>query len=158
MNEFWHMGLTVSDMSRSIAFYRDVVGMEVVRGPFTGGGAGSDDLMQNPGLELQVCWLRHGTFLFQLLQYTKKAGIVLELHHNNVGSPHFSFVIDDVEAKYADIRDHHPDLVLASPIADMETGKSFYVEDPDGLPVEFWEWYEVPSDPVRPEGGPEPLS
>ena len=114
--------------------------------------------MQNPGLELQVCWLRHGTFTFQLLEYTKKAGDVLDLHHNNVGSPHLSFVIDDVEAKYADIHDRHPELVLASPIADMETGKSFYVEDPDGLPVEFWEWYEVPSDPVRPIGGPDPLS
>jgi catechol 2,3-dioxygenase-like lactoylglutathione lyase family enzyme len=150
---FWHMGLTVSDMERSLVFYRDVVGMEVVRGPFSGGGAGPDQLMQNPGLALDVCWLRHGNFLFQILEYTAQKGSVLDLHHNNVGSPHLSFIVADVDAEYARLQ-ARGDVTLASPVTNMGSGRSFYAEDPDGLPVEFWQWTE-PGDPVRAIGGPD---
>jgi len=59
---FWHVGLTVSDLERSVAFYCDVAGMEVVRGPFVPQRAGFGDLMQNPGLEMRVCWLRDSGF------------------------------------------------------------------------------------------------
>ena len=154
MDRFWHVGLTVSDMDRSLEFYRDVVGMEVALGPFDGGGGGSGQLMQNPGLKLKVCWLRHGPLLFQILQYTAKQGSVLDLHHNNVGSPHLSFVIDDVEAKFAEVS-ARGDVVIASPLTEMGAGtaRSFYCEDPDGLPVEFWQWNEAPEDPVMPIGG-----
>jgi catechol 2,3-dioxygenase-like lactoylglutathione lyase family enzyme len=150
------MGLTVSDMERSLTFYREVVGMDVALGPFESGGAGPDELMQNPGLRVKVCWLRHGTFLFQLLEYTRNRGSVLDLHHNNVGSPHLSFVVDDVAGKYAEL-EARGDVVLASPIADMGRARSFYAEDPDGVPVEFWQWNEIPEDPVMPIGGPRVL-
>src|SRR5215471_1707031 len=115
MDRFWHMGLTVSDMDRSLEFYRDVVGMEVALGPFESGGAAPGQLMQNPGMRLKVCWLRHGTFMFQILEYTRNKGSVLELHHNNVGSPHLSFVVDDVDAKLASVR-ARGDVVIASPL------------------------------------------
>jgi lactoylglutathione lyase len=151
--QFWHMGVTVSDLERSLTFYRDVVGMELVSGPTRGEGAGPAQLMQNEGMIVNVAWLRHGAFLFQILQYLEKGGSVLDLHHNNVGSPHLSFVVDDVDAMWTMVQ-ARGDVVVASPLTDMGRARSFYVEDPDGLPVEFWQWNEPPADPVAPVGGP----
>jgi catechol 2,3-dioxygenase-like lactoylglutathione lyase family enzyme len=154
MSNFWHMGLTVSDLDRSLAYYRDVVGMELLLGPYDGGGAGMAELMHNPGLEVRYCWLGHDGLKLQLLEYTAQAGTVLELQHNNVGSPHLAFVVDDVDAKRAEVIRDHPEVAIDSPIVDMGVSRTFYTLDPDGLPVEFWQWKVVPADPVMALGGP----
>ena len=43
----------------------------------------------------------HLSLLFQLLEYVENAGKKLELQHNNIGSPHLSFVVEDLDAKFA---------------------------------------------------------
>jgi catechol 2,3-dioxygenase-like lactoylglutathione lyase family enzyme len=132
---WWHVGLTVSDMDRSLAFYRDVVGMEVTADDrHLDNRAFFDPLTNNPGTQLRVAWLTDGTFVLQLVQYLAKGGDTLEPQHNKVGSPHLSFYVPDVRAKRDEI-EARGDVVITSEVIGE---RSFYVVDPDGVPVEFF--------------------
>ncbi len=47
------------------------------------------------------------------------------------------FLVTDVEAKFAEVS-ARGDVTITSKITDIVAGaRSFYVEDPDGVPVEF---------------------
>jgi catechol 2,3-dioxygenase-like lactoylglutathione lyase family enzyme len=139
MAAFWHCGLTVSDIGRSIAFYRDVVGMTEGQS-IASANAQFARLVGIPGAELRTVFLISGGFTLQLIQYTRGGGEALELGHNRIGSPHLSFFVPDIEAWHAAIA-QRGDVPITSPIVTNEraTIRSFYVADPDGVPVEFVE-------------------
>ena len=132
-----HMGLTVRELARSVDFYRDVVGM-AVSSEFAGRNDWFDELTNNPGAELRVAHLRLGSFELQLIEYT--AGGAEEeavIAHNRIASPHLCFLVTDVDAKFAEVGERG-DVRVTSDVTDIVAGaRSFYVEDPDGVPVEF---------------------
>ncbi len=132
-----HVGLTVADMAAAVAFYRDVVGM-TVSSEFVGHNDWFDELTSNPGAELCVTHLRLGAYELQLIEYL--AGGHAEpapIAHNRVGSPHMCFLVTDVEAKFAELTERG-DVTITSDVIDIAAGaRSFYVADPDGVPVEF---------------------
>ena len=53
-----HVGLTVTDLGRSVAFYRDVVGLEVQVERFRTGGEWFDKLTENSGAVIHGAMLR----------------------------------------------------------------------------------------------------
>jgi catechol 2,3-dioxygenase-like lactoylglutathione lyase family enzyme len=132
---WWHVGLTVSDMDRSLIFYRDVVGLELTADDHhLDNRAFFDPLTNNPGSQLRVAWLTDGKFILQLVQYLAKGGETLSPLHNKVASPHLSFLVPDVHAKRAEIEARGDVIITSQVIGD----RSFYVVDPDGVPVEFY--------------------
>ena len=52
MADLFHIGLTVKDIERSIAYYRDIAGM--IRADFRGGSKEFDTLTNNTGAKLKV--------------------------------------------------------------------------------------------------------
>ena len=131
-----HIGLTVSDVERSVGFYRDVAGMEVwSRRQMQ--GEWFDTLTHNHGALIDVAMLRLGGFTLQLVQYLEAGGVALDVAHHNVGNPHLCINVDDVDALL--VRVEEVGGLEPTPIVDiLGTGiRSFYVRDPDGVPVEF---------------------
>jgi lactoylglutathione lyase len=136
MAELFHIGLTVKNLERSIAFYRDVAGMQA--GDYLEAASKEfDRLTNNPGAKLKVIHLTAGTFMLQLIEYAAAGGTTLDLHHNNVGSPHMCFYVPDVEAKYTELKARGDVTITSDVIQIAPTMRSFYTEDPDGVPVEF---------------------
>ncbi|HEX9831862.1 MAG TPA: VOC family protein [Mycobacterium sp.] len=160
MIRFHHIGITVRDIEASYRFYCDVVGMRVWdqdaqlgthnpdRTEVTSTGTdvtflgiqseAFDKLTDNPGSVFKYINLElPDGFVLQLIEYIEAGGPALELNHNRAGSPHLSVFVDDVEAKYQEIL-RHPGIEPVSAIIDIAPGmRSFYVHDPDGVPVEF---------------------
>jgi catechol 2,3-dioxygenase-like lactoylglutathione lyase family enzyme len=131
-----HIGLTVRDVERSVTFYRDVVGMELFSRRQMK-GEWFDTLTHNHGAVIDVAMLRLGTFTLQLVQYLEAGGDVLPVAHHHVGNPHLCINVDDVEAFHAQATARGG--LEPTPIVDiLGSGiRSFYVRDPDGIPVEF---------------------
>jgi len=131
------MGLCVRDVGAAVAFYRDVAGFEVRTASFRLGGEWFDTLTWNEGAEIEVAMLALGDFTMQLVGYHAAGAEPVAPGHNHPGNPHLCIDVDDVDAKHAEV------LALSAhrPTAIVEiagTGaRSFYVEDPDGTPVEF---------------------
>src|SRR5262249_4135362 len=131
-----HIGLTVSDLDVSTAFYRAVVGMEVVKQYPVAGDDWFRILTENDGAVVQAAMLRLGTLQLQLVQYHAGGGAG-GTGHEVLGGLHLCIAVDDVDAARASIeatgRYHVGPTVRRVPYG----GRSFYVHDPDGVPVEF---------------------
>ena len=138
MIELFHVGLTVKNLEQSLAFYRDVAGMQEHEWRMMNVTSKAfDTLTNNSGAELKVVHLTAGPFMLQLIEYVAAGGTTLDLHHNNVGSPHMCFYVPDVEAKYGELR-QRGDVTITSGLVQIAPNmRSFYTEDPDGVPVEF---------------------
>jgi catechol 2,3-dioxygenase-like lactoylglutathione lyase family enzyme len=136
MAELFHVGITVKNLERSLKFYREVAGMTAGE-IFDGQSAEFDTLTNNPGARLRGVHLTAGPFMLQLLEYKAGGGATLDLHHNNVGSPHLCFYVPDVEARYAEINQRGDVAVTSGIVQIARNMRSFYTEDPDGVPVEF---------------------
>jgi lactoylglutathione lyase len=136
MAELFHVGLTVKNLERSLAFYRDVAGMKPGQ-IFDGESKEFDALTSNPGARLRGVHLTAGPFMLQLLEYRAGGGTTLDLHHNNVGSPHLCFYVPDVEAKYTEVQRRGGVKITSALVQIARNMRSFYTEDPDGVPVEF---------------------
>jgi catechol 2,3-dioxygenase-like lactoylglutathione lyase family enzyme len=134
--ELNHVGITVTDLDASLEFYRDVVGFEV--GLRTrAGGEWFDTLTRNEGADIEIAMLRLADFTLQLVQYHASGGATLPLAHHKVGSPHLCIQVDDVDVRHEKIV--ASGLYEPTAIVDvLGTGiRSFYVHDPDGVPVEL---------------------
>jgi catechol 2,3-dioxygenase-like lactoylglutathione lyase family enzyme len=131
-----HVGLTVADLEASTTFYRDVVGMELVRQYPVAGDDWFRTLTENEDAVVQAVMLRLGSFQLQLVQYHAGGGSGATGHHVE-GGLHLCVDVDDVDAVRASIeatgRCHVGPTVRRDPYG----GRSFYVHDPDGVPVEF---------------------
>jgi len=163
MPDFGHVGLTVRDIERSYTYYCEVVGMRVwdqdaALGTRRGADTRADTSSQGPelitvrsdafdkltnaqGTEIKYLMLQSpdGALIFQLIEYVKGEKGELGLDHARSGSMHFSFLVDDVEAKYAQVSTRG-DVKVTSEIVELNaTMRSFYTTDPDGVPVEFME-------------------
>jgi catechol 2,3-dioxygenase-like lactoylglutathione lyase family enzyme len=161
MAEFHHIGLTVADIEASYTFYTQVVGMTewdqareldvvpaVTEHKDEGTGPGFitnqseefDQLADQSGTELKYIMLvsKDGSFVFQLIQYLAGGTGALELEHSTSGSLHLSFFVDDVEEKWAEVQRRGDVKLLSDGVVDITPSmRSFYVYDPDGVPVEF---------------------
>src|SRR4051812_21520095 len=100
MSTFYHVGLTVKNLARSISFNCDVVGMEKATTEddwVAKKSAAFDLLTNNPGAELRGALLKLDGFTLQLLEYAAGGGDTLALRHNNVGTLHLSTFVPDVD-------------------------------------------------------------
>ncbi|MFO1536530.1 MAG: VOC family protein [Actinomycetota bacterium] len=132
-----HLGLCVRDLGASLAFYRDVVGFSVRSAPRRLAGAWFDTLTRSDGAEIEVAMCTLGDCTLQLVQYHAAGAEPVAAGHHRPGNPHLCIDVDDVDEKHAEVvalGAHRP-----TEIVDIAgTGiRSFYVEDPDGTPVEF---------------------
>jgi catechol 2,3-dioxygenase-like lactoylglutathione lyase family enzyme len=103
-----HTGLTVSDLDRSLAFYRDLLGLELIA-QWDSSQPYLRTIVGYPDAELRIALLRLpgpvGTpgHHIELLEYRRPRGIRGDAHTYNPGNGHVAFMVDDLEATYAEL-------------------------------------------------------
>ncbi len=133
------MSFTVSDLTTSVAFYRDVLGLELAslaeRDPeFSARVTGI------PGAHLRIAYLRAPNASVELIQYLQPEGARIDTRTCNVGSAHVCFIVDDFPALMQRLREAN--VVFSGEVATVPAGPNIgrgvvYCEDPDGNTVEF---------------------
>ena len=144
MKGMHHVGITVRDLDASIRFYHDVLGLEFSNEPspwFDG-----EELSRGvgvPGAALRQVSLLAGDTTLELLEYrSPPSETARPLASNSLGASHVAFVVDDVEAKKAELEAKGIDFY--SPVNVVDEGvlagwRWVYFEDPDGYPLELVE-------------------
>jgi glyoxylase I family protein len=98
------MSFTVSDMERSVAFYRDILGMKVVWDSVQAGvefkGPVADNLTNCPGTELHIVFLSINERLIELVQYTPKGKQMVDNKTSDTGSAHVCFKTGHIQELY----------------------------------------------------------
>ena len=135
-----HTGLTVSDLDRSIAFYRDVLGFQVSE-KTTLEGAQIETLVGVPGAQIQIVHVQAPGHDIELLHYVKPDDRgQSDLRPCDTGASHIAFLVEDLDAVLGAIKDHgfEPMGPPQNPTSGrLKGGRVVYVRDPDNTTLEF---------------------
>lgn len=141
-----HIGLCVSNLERSIAFYRDVLGFSVLS-RLEVSGKDAERLVGLANLELSAVYLERDGTRLELLYYASPGHVAGEMPNplNRLGLTHLSFRVSDLERALAAIPHAGGRVLDGSRIENprFRTHAAF-VLDPDGLRIEL---LETPGDP-----------
>lgn len=139
-----HVGFTVSDLDRSIAFYHDVLGLELVQEPspvFDDPSLG--EKVGVPGAALRQISFRLGDATIELLEYAKPPSPVERPVPNNaIGAGHIGFLVDDIHAKKAELEARGIEFLSDVNVVDegvLAGWRWCYFLDPDGISLELVE-------------------
>ncbi len=135
-----HTGITVSNLERSLAFWRDILGFELShRTHQTGELAGEITGVQ--GAEISLAVLKAPGHKIELLEYHAPPDRKhLAPRPCDVGSVHVALTVDDLDAVLAAIA--ASGWHVAGKAQTLQSGPNagkrvVYVRDPDGTTIEF---------------------
>jgi lactoylglutathione lyase len=139
-----HFGATVSDVDRSLAFWRDLLGLEE-RGRGIIEWEHIDRLVALPDTELEWVELAiPGGGTVELSRYHRPTGdAVAPGEENEPGRSHLSLLVDDLGSTLEQLRAAgvraRTDEPVSIPVGAYAGGKAAYVFDPDGIEIELIE-------------------
>jgi catechol 2,3-dioxygenase-like lactoylglutathione lyase family enzyme len=145
-----HTGYTVSDLDRSLEFYCDLLGCEVVARQEKQGGYLAA-IVGYPDAHVRMAHIRApgSEHIIELFQYLAPVPGRAQLEPRNVGTAHMCFIVEDLSATHQRLL--ASGVHFFSPPVEIDTGintgaSGLYLHDPDGIPVELFE------PPPRPRG------
>ena len=136
-----HTSLTVSDMARSIAFYGDMLGFQVLSDVIVQESP-AHSVTQIPNARLRIVHMQAYNSLVELIQYLSPIGRPHDRRTCDVGSAHIAFIVNDMEAAYQELKRkgvHFKSAPVVTGNAPDTIIKSVYFLDPDGITLELVE-------------------
>ena len=138
-----HTSFTVADLDKSLAFFRDLLGLEVlfVRDVDT---VYFGRIVGLPGCKVRAALLRipGGQHHVELFQYLTPPGETYRPLPCDPGSAHLSFLVDDLLALYRTLRGKGVDFVSEPVLIDSGPNRGaygVYVRDPNDILLEFFQ-------------------
>jgi catechol 2,3-dioxygenase-like lactoylglutathione lyase family enzyme len=135
-----HTGITVSDLDRSIRFYRDLLGCEVSK-PVRAEGPFFEAVTGVAGCQIDVAFARVPGHVIELLCYASpKNQPASTLRASNPGFMHVCLKVQNIEQVVQAVRSAGFEPLGAIQTAEggpVEGLKVVYVRDPDGVVLEL---------------------
>jgi glyoxylase I family protein len=135
-----HTGITVSNLERSLVFWRDVLGFELSHRTHQFGELASE-ITGVPGAEIKLALLKAPGHKIELLEYLAPADRqCVDLRPCDVGSVHIALTVDDLDAVLTVIAKSgwkapgKPQTLSTGPNAGKRVA---YVRGPDGATIEL---------------------
>ena len=131
-----HFAVTVSNLDRAVAFYRDTLGLDVLS-EFSVGGEAFATGVGVDGASAEFVQLDAGDARLELVEYTPEGQTRAEPRLNQPGATHLGLEVADLDAVYEAL----PDGVetIAEPQSTESGTRICFVRDPDGTLVELLE-------------------
>jgi len=142
----WHASWTVENMERTLPFYVDLLGMEVVHTQIQDNEY-TRKLVGIPGAKLKAVLLKFretppglSGHVIELMEYLAPKGVKIDTKPCNVGAAHFALITRDVKSMHARLSAAGVEFV-SEPVAITaginEGGCTCYLHDPDGFTLEL---------------------
>lgn len=135
-----HTSFTVSNLDRSLAFFRDALGFEV-----TSKAPRSKRVIENvtgvKGADVVIAYVRGPGHDLELIEYLGPEGRgSVRPRPCDVGFAHIAYDVDDIDAAIAAAAKHEFKPVSQPAVIDQgpnKGGRVAYLRDPDGITTEF---------------------
>jgi catechol 2,3-dioxygenase-like lactoylglutathione lyase family enzyme len=138
----FHVGFSVADMNRSLAFYRDILGFELLvdmnwTAPYLG------QIVGYPGAYLHRVFLRlpNTEVRLELIEYREPRGTVRPLETKDPGNGHICLFVEDLRKTFADLKAKGVRFRSEEPVEITEGvnkgSLAAYLNDPDGIAMEL---------------------
>ena len=132
-----HVGLSVSNMEKSLEFYRDFLGMMVLMDLDI-----RDDRIARvtgvPGAKCRIVHLEHGSTVLELFEYTNPRGnnTAKSMRQCDHGITHLGFEVNDIHKHVKELR--NKGLAFLGELVEFRPGVWVaYFHGPDSEAVEF---------------------
>ena len=113
-----HIGIYVADLDKSVAFYRDVLGLEL------------REVVETPNG--RIGFIQIGDSQIELLEFD-----VGERTHGIVD--HLTFNVRDIDAMYAKLKEHNVELIDPEPKTIFNDHRILFFYGPDGERLELFQ-------------------
>ncbi len=147
-----HIGICVSDMERSLRFYRDLLGFNYLS-RLDVEGEPSNTLLELPNVKLRAEYLERDGTRIELLHYASPGaqGDGSTPPMNRLGLTHLSLRVENLERLLQELGGAGGRVLESTNVynPDFRAGAVF-ITDPDGTRIELG---AAPGDPTRPPGG-----
>ena len=120
-----HVGINAADYSKSISFYRDILGLEEL------------STHKFDDFEMTMLKMPDGGWL-ELFDYGKRKDQANQ-DESAVGYRHFAFLVDDVESWEKHLISNDVPIKMSSIVLEQLGTKAMLCSDPDGIEVEVFE-------------------
>ncbi|TVL44119.1 VOC family protein [Brachyspira hyodysenteriae] len=149
LKEVMHIGLTVSDMERSINFYRDVLGLTLI-GEALMEGEETDALFAMNDCKVKIAYLNGSDNIIappiELLQFISPETIKDESKLNKISTSEICFRVDNIEKVYKHLIDNNVECLSSHQEFDFTSygfskSKALYFKDPDGIILELMQTF-----------------
>jgi len=145
LSDIHHLGLTVADIERSIEFYRDTLGMELIRRRPSVTAHYVAKQTGYAAVELNVASFRvspNAKQTLEIVQYISNEGLPSDQATNCPGNSHLCILVDDLQECYDDLLAQGVRF-KSTPIEITEGpnqgGFVVYFNDPDGYTLELFQ-------------------
>ena len=138
---FSHLGICVSDLERSRAFYRDALGF-AVESELEVEGEPSETLLRLAPVKLRAVYLVRDGLRIELLHYAAPGAVgdASPRAMNALGLTHLSLRVDAIEATVAQLAAHGARVLEDTRIDNPHLrAKAVFLTDPDGTLIELVE-------------------
>ena len=145
VERIYHVGLTVSDLDRSIAFYRDILGLEFQREIFMAGEE-TDRLFRMKNTKARVAYLNGSKAVeappIELIQFVDNKVKKVKGNLFTTSISEVCFYTDDIERVYNSLIENHVECLSEPQYFDFRAdgfgeSRAFYFRDPDGIILEM---------------------
>jgi len=135
-----HTSFTVSDIDRSVAFYRDTLGMDLLE-QSEASGQTVETILGMPGAHLKGAFLKAGDHTLELFQYLSPEGKPYDRRTCDVGPCHIAFLVADIHELYKALSAKGVHFKSAPQAVEVggETHWACYMTDPDGITLELYQ-------------------
>jgi len=136
-----HFGIVVSDMEKSLHFYRDVLGLQIQR-DMQEQGEFIDTILGLSNVNVRTVKMasENGNTLVELLQYESHTGKRRENYEIfDLGASHVAFEVKDIDEEYKRLKEQGIAFTCEPQISPDGKAKVTFCFDPDGVPIELVE-------------------
>ena len=133
---FNHVGISVASLERSIAFYRDLLGMQVIQ-EVSFEGERYESILGLKGAKGRIAILRVGNLELEFFEFARPTGRVGDLNRPvcDRGIAHFAVQVEDLAGLYARLQ--AAGVAFHCPPIDFGCALATYLRDPDGNVIEM---------------------
>lgn len=125
LNKIHHIAIIVSDYEKSKHFYTEILGLNIIREIYR-------EERESHKLDLSL----NGNFVIELFSFPNPPKRVSS--PEACGLRHLAFEVNDIKQTHIFLTSN--EIVCETIRTDIHTDKRyFFIADPDGLPVEFYE-------------------
>ena len=142
MKSIRHIGVVVSDLDRSLSFYRGIIGLKIVK-----------RAEEDAGFIYKICGIKGAKLttikmaaddggLIELLFFQPHLSANLSRTLYDIGPSHLAFSVEDVEGEYKRLLSKKVECVSAPAASPDGYAKVVFCKDPDGTFIELVEVLE----------------
>ena len=135
-----HVAISTPNLERIVAFYRDVIGAEVVyEGGWKKGSSVIDGIVGLKGSEAKQAMLKVGNAYLEFFQYLSPEGEHINPLYgvNNHGYTHFCLDVKNIDEEYDRLLKNGMTFNCPPPSFEGSSIRATYGRDPDGNVVEI---------------------